>query len=201
MNYSQTEALIFAVEAHQHQTRKNGKPYVVHPIRVMYNLRQFLPENVRAGAPWAEVALLHDVVEDTDAIEAQLREKFGDYIAGAVMEVTDDQTLSKGERKRAQLRSAPHKSRVARWVKMADMLDNLSDRLNHPDTFSAEANAAYFGWKYAIFRAFALGADEKYLADALSSIFEVAKERGVWTEADAEPAALERYFAAEDAKV
>jgi len=201
MNYSQTKALAFAVQAHQKQTRKNGDPYVVHPIRVMYNLRQFLPENVRAGAPWAEVALLHDVVEDTDATEAQLREKFGDRIAGAVMEVTDDQTLSKGERKRAQLRSAPHKSRVARWVKMADMLDNLQDRLGHPEAFSAEANAGYFAWKYAIFRAFARDADESELVDQLSGVFDTAKRRGLWTETDAEPAALERYFAAEDAKV
>lgn len=201
MEYSQIRALRIAVEAHQHQTRKNGGPYVLHPIRVMQHILVCVHKDARARMPWAEVALLHDVVEDTDVTVDQLRLCFTADVVDAVMEVTDDQALSKGERKRAQLRNAPHKSRVARWVKMADMLDNLSDRLNHPDTFSAEANAAYFGWKYAIFRAFALGADEKNLADALSSIFEAAKERGVWTEADAEPAALERYFAAEDARV
>ena len=200
MNYSQHKALIIAVEAHNGQTRKNGGPYVVHPIRVMHKVKMLVSDEARAGTGWAEVALLHDVVEDTDVTEARLRESFPADVVDAVMEVTDDQTLSKGERKRAQLRNAPHKSKVARWVKMADMLDNLSDRLNHPGTFSAEANAAYFGWKYAIFRAFVLGPDEEALAGALLATFDMAKERGMWTDADATPEALERYFAAEDAR-
>ncbi len=189
-----------AVDAHQKQWRKNGEPYVLHPVRVMQAVLKLVPEEARAGTPWAEVALLHDVVEDTDVTEARLRERFDAATVDAVMELTDDQTLSKGERKRAQLRKAPHYSRVARWAKMADMLDNLSDRLRSPGTFSAEADAAYFAWKHAIFRAFALTDDVKNLAMALACVFNVARERGVWIDADAEPEALERYFVREDAK-
>lgn len=200
MEYSQINALLLAVEAHQHQTRKNGGPYILHLIRVMQHVNVCVPAEARARTPWAEVALLHDAVEDTDVTVQQIRQRFGDATADAVLEVTDDQTLPKGERKRAQLRNAPHKSQVARWVKMADMLDNLLDRLLNPDTFSPEANAAYFGWKYAIFRAFALTDDDKNFAMALSSVFRVAKERGVWTDADATPEALERYFVREDAR-
>ena len=83
---------------------------------------------------------------------------------------------------------------------MADMLDNLSDRLLKPDTFSAEANAAYFGWKYAVFRAFVLADDDKNLAMALAGVFSAAKTNGLWTDADATPEALERYFVREDAR-
>ncbi len=200
MKISHTTALVLAAGAHSDQKRKNGEPYILHPIRVMRNLLMYVPEQARADTPWAEVALLHDVVEDTDVTEVQMRTYFDAATVDAVMEVTDDQTLSKGERKRAQLRSAPHKSQVARWVKMADMLDNLSDRLLKPDTFSAEANAAYFGWKYAVFRAFVLADDDKNLAMALAGVFRAAKTSGLWTDADATPEALERYFVREDAR-
>ena len=38
-------------------------------------------------------AVLHDVVEDTDATEAELAAAFGPRVAGIVMEVTDDKSL------------------------------------------------------------------------------------------------------------
>jgi len=51
--------------------------------------------------------------------------QFGDKVAGIVMEVTDDKTLPKAERKRRQVSSAGHKSREARIVKLADKTSNL----------------------------------------------------------------------------
>ena len=44
-----------------------------------------------------------------------------------VAEVTDDKSLPKMERKRLQIVNAPHKSREAKLVKLADKLYNLRD--------------------------------------------------------------------------
>lgn len=50
-------ALQIAVKAHPGQKDKSGEPYIFHPIRVMQ----------RCSTPKAKiVALLHDMVEDTD---------------------------------------------------------------------------------------------------------------------------------------
>lgn len=45
-------------------------------------------------------------------------------------EVTDDKSLPKQERKRLQIENAPHKSREAKLVKLADKLYNLRDLCN-----------------------------------------------------------------------
>jgi (p)ppGpp synthase/HD superfamily hydrolase len=73
------EALWFAVSAHAGQFDKAGFPYVLHPIRVS--------EAVESDDEKI-VALLHDVVEDTDATLAQVYDRFGGRIANAVAAIT-----------------------------------------------------------------------------------------------------------------
>jgi hypothetical protein len=46
--------------------------------------------------------------------------EFGKQVADIVMEVTDDKTLPKDERKRKQIETAPKKSREAKLIKLAD---------------------------------------------------------------------------------
>lgn len=74
-----------------------------------------------------QAALLHDTVEDTDTSPAELEAKFGPVVARIVQEVTDDKSLPKQERKRQQVEHAPHCSRQAKLVKLADKLYNLRD--------------------------------------------------------------------------
>lgn len=74
-----------------------------------------------------QAALLHDTVEDTDTTPAELEAKFGATVARIVREVTDDRSLPKQERKRQQVEHAPHCSREAKLVKLADKLYNLRD--------------------------------------------------------------------------
>ncbi|MBK1621915.1 hypothetical protein CKO42_26820 [Lamprobacter modestohalophilus] len=50
-------ALKIATEAHAGQTDKAGRPYILHPLRVMAAMKT---DDERA------VAVLHDVIEDTD---------------------------------------------------------------------------------------------------------------------------------------
>ena len=68
-------------------------------------------------------------------------------ISGIVREVTDDKSLPKQERKRLQIEHAPHVSRKAKLVKLADKLYNLRD-LNRctPEGWTKQRVHEYFEW-------------------------------------------------------
>lgn len=78
-------------------------------------------------------ALLHDVVEDTDASFEDVEKLFGPDVCGLVREVTDDKSLETQERKRLQIENAAKSSCRAKLIKLADKLDNLRDlQVNTP---------------------------------------------------------------------
>jgi hypothetical protein len=63
------------------------------------------------------------------------------------MEVTDDKSLPKAERKRAQVAHAPHLSVKAKAVKLADKTCNLRDVTeNPPHDWPLERRQQYFEW-------------------------------------------------------
>src|SRR5690554_6846693 len=68
-----------AAEAHQHQVRRSGEPYVTHPLATALILAELRLDRATICA-----ALLHDVVEDTSVTLAELQEKFGDEVARLV---------------------------------------------------------------------------------------------------------------------
>jgi (p)ppGpp synthase/HD superfamily hydrolase len=59
-------------------------------------------------------------VEDQEVPVEMIAREFGKQVADIVMEVTDDKTLQKDERKRKQSETAPKKSREAKLIKLAD---------------------------------------------------------------------------------
>ncbi|XP_039981447.1 guanosine-3',5'-bis(diphosphate) 3'-pyrophosphohydrolase MESH1 [Xiphias gladius] len=140
------ETVNFAAEKHRNQRRKDadGTPYINHPIGVARILSH---EGGVADIEVLQAALLHDTVEDTDTTPAELEAKFGPTVARIVQEVTDDKRLPKQERKRLQVEHAPHCSRQAKLVKLADKLYNLRD-LNRctPVGWTAERVQEYFVW-------------------------------------------------------
>jgi hypothetical protein len=74
---------------------------------------------ILSGAP-PSTHLLHDGVEDQEVPVEMIAREFGKQVADIVMEVTDDKTLPKDERKRKQIETAPKKSREAKLIKLAD---------------------------------------------------------------------------------
>jgi GTP pyrophosphokinase len=68
------EAFEMAAEAHKQQRRKDGTPYITHPIAVA----RICVEEIGLGPTAAACALLHDVVEDTDIKIDEIRQKFPD---------------------------------------------------------------------------------------------------------------------------
>ncbi|KAH8358910.1 hypothetical protein KR093_003247, partial [Drosophila rubida] len=142
--------LKFAAEKHRNQRRKDPQetPYINHPINVSTILA------TEAGVTDEAVlmaALLHDVVEDTDATFSDVEQLFGADITGLVREVTDDKSLEKMERKRLQIVNAPCASHRAKLIKLADKLDNLRDlQVNTPTGWTEERREAYFVWAKSV---------------------------------------------------
>ena len=108
-------AIQIAVQAHSGQKEKNGRPYILHPIRLMLKMQNELE---------MMVAILHDVVEDTDwTLEDLRRESFPEAVIEAVNCLTH----------RKQIRYRDYIQRilgnpVARKVKLADLEDNLDSK-------------------------------------------------------------------------
>jgi len=61
------KVLVLATNAHAGQFDRGGKPYILHPLKVMHYLKSDDEELMC-------VALLHDVVEDTKTTWADLKE-------------------------------------------------------------------------------------------------------------------------------
>ena len=77
------KAYNFAEEKHHNQYRKSGESYIIHPLNVAYILAQIgLDDNTICAA------LLHDVVEDTDVTNEDIKKQFGEEIAEMVAGVT-----------------------------------------------------------------------------------------------------------------
>ena len=77
------KAYNYANEKHKDQKRGSGEPYIIHPINVAYILAEIGLDEATISA-----ALLHDVVEDTEATHEDLIENFGQEIADMVRGVT-----------------------------------------------------------------------------------------------------------------
>lgn len=73
----------FAAKAHANQVRSSGEPYITHPVSVSYILLELGMDTDTICA-----AMLHDVVEDTDATLEDIKKLFGQDVAMLVDGVT-----------------------------------------------------------------------------------------------------------------
>ena len=68
-------------------------------------------------------------------------------VQGTALDVTDDKSLDKHVRKQRQIEHAPHISKEAKLVKLADKICNLRDILASPPAdWSPERKQGYFDW-------------------------------------------------------
>ena len=107
------DALALVVAKFQGVTDKAGQPYVLHCLRVMLGVSEPLAK---------QVALMHDLVEDTDVTIEVLRSKgFSEEVVNAVQLVTHDLNDSYADYV-VRLKA----NEIARQVKLADLRDNYS---------------------------------------------------------------------------
>ena len=84
------KAYTFAAEKHKNQKRKSGESYIIHPLHVAYILASWGLDTQTICA-----ALLHDVVEDTNAIYEDIEKNFDEEVASLVEGVTKLSNLFK----------------------------------------------------------------------------------------------------------
>lgn len=108
-------AIAIAAQAHQEQRDKAGAPYILHPLRMMAHM---------SSEPEMIVAVLHDLIEDTEWTLDQLRaEGFSADVLTAIECVTrreDESYEAFVDRARG--------NELARKVKLADLEDNMDLR-------------------------------------------------------------------------
>ena len=144
------KAVNFAADKHRHQRRKDRErsPYVNHPIAVAETLARV--GNV-SNLTALQAALLHDTIEDTKTTPEDLEQVFGPEVRDLVLEVTDDKTQPKQERKQLQIEHAVHLSDRAKQIKMADIICNVCDILHSPPTeWSLDRKLEYLSWGEAV---------------------------------------------------
>lgn len=141
-----THALEFAARKHVNQKRKGKReePYVNHVAEVA---RMLAEATAGKDTNLVIAGLLHDTIEDTKTKHRELVRHFGRDVADLVREVTDDKKLRKEVRKRRQIDTAPHKSRRAKMIKIADKTANLHSIFSSPPpNWNAERRRKYLLW-------------------------------------------------------
>jgi guanosine-3',5'-bis(diphosphate) 3'-pyrophosphohydrolase len=164
------KAALYAAEKHKYQRRKgfNQVPYINHPLKVVDTLIDCGEDDIDLLV----AAVLHDVIEDTDATEAELAELFNTEISKLVLEVSDDKDLPYTIRKEQQVKSAPKLSHKAKQIKIADKICNIKDILNYPLDWSPERKLAYLDWSKQVV------AGCRGVNDLLESVFDKIFEDG-----------------------
>ena len=71
------KAVDYAQNKHQTQKRKDGSPYIIHPLAVA----QIVAEELKLDSESIEAALLHDCIEDSETTHADIAKQFSVTVA------------------------------------------------------------------------------------------------------------------------
>jgi len=122
------EMLALVRQAHQRQTRNNGRvPYWMHVQSVAQILEWVIERDDEIGDSMLRedlflAALGHDLYEDTEVTSSSIRERFGERVDGWIRALTND-----GDQDRAayldRILAAPEEVKL---IKLADLLDNTA---------------------------------------------------------------------------
>ncbi len=120
-------------------------------------------------------AVLHDILQTTETIEAELASMFGSEIAFIVAEVTDHPRFSSVTRKALRMRSAPHLSRKARLIKLAEVIESIRALGSpmSPKAWTDQHKLEYFDWAERLVQA--MGKTSSTLEAVVSAEIENAR--------------------------
>ncbi len=124
------KAFYYSLNAHSKQKRLSGEPYFIHPYQTALTLAKWGLKNnaIIAG-------LLHDLLEDTEVTEKELKKEFGKEITSLVKAVT--QIKSKKLAKKTIKRKSLEKTLIATLNKTNAILIKLADKLHNLETIKA----------------------------------------------------------------
>ena len=123
-----TRAYEFANKMHEGQFRKSGEPYVIHVIQVGYILA-----TLRCGPQTIAAGLLHDVIEDCETSDEEVKAMFGEDVLNLVESVTKIGNIEFRDEKEYQ--AANHRKIFIAMAKdVRVILIKLVDRLHNMRT-------------------------------------------------------------------
>ena len=121
-------AYVYAMKAHSNQKRASGDPYFSHPLEVAAILTGLKLDDATIAT-----ALLHDVIEDTEATRAEIDQLFGSEIGALVDGLTKIRRLDLVS-KRAEQAENFRKLLIAISSDIRVLLVKLADRLHNMRT-------------------------------------------------------------------
>ena len=124
-----------SVDAHKNQRRKSGEPYVFHPIAVA----KIVASKIGLDATCIAAALLHDVIEDTEYSEKNIKEVFGKKISKIVVGLTKISKLAKEENVSLQAENF-RKMLLTLNDDVRVILIKIADRLHNMQTLESMTN-------------------------------------------------------------
>ena len=127
------EAIRYAEEKHKDQKRKDGSPYIIHPLAVAEIVAEMgLDTDAVLGA------LLHDCIEDTDASYEDIASRFGDMVAQLVEGVTKLTRANFSSSEQQQMENL-RKMFMAMSQDIRVVLIKISDRLHNMRTMQYQS--------------------------------------------------------------
>ena len=128
-------AVEYADAKHKHQKRKDGSPYIIHPLAVAQIVAEIgLDQDAVLGA------LLHDCIEDTDASHEDIERLFGTTVAELVEGVTKLTRADFSSSEEAQMENL-RKMFMAMSKDIRVVLIKISDRLHNMRTMQYQTPA------------------------------------------------------------
>ena len=129
------QAIAYANEKHKHQKRKDGSPYIIHPLAVASIVAEF---GLDTDAILA--SLLHDCIEDTDASHDDISSQFGETVAELVEGVTKLTRANFSSTEQAQMENL-RKMFMAMSKDIRVVLIKIADRLHNMRTMQYQTPA------------------------------------------------------------
>ncbi len=128
-------AVEYANAKHQYQKRKDGSPYIIHPLAVAQVVAEIgLDMDAILGA------LLHDCIEDTDASHEEIEKLFGTTVAELVEGVTKLTRADFSSSEQAQMENL-RKMFMAMSKDIRVVLIKIADRLHNMRTMQYQTPA------------------------------------------------------------
>jgi len=106
-------ALLIALTAHKNQKDHSGKPYILHPLRILNRMKT---------KDEMTIALLHDVLEDS---KINLKDLIKYGLNKSILEAINLLTRNKKQNYNDYIKKLS-KNELARKIKIADLEDNLN---------------------------------------------------------------------------
>ena len=129
------QAVEYANAKHKYQKRKDGSPYIIHPLAVAQIVTEMgLDSDAVLGA------LLHDCIEDTDASHEEIARLFGDTVAELVEGVTKLTRANFSTSEQAQMENL-RKMFMAMSKDIRVVLIKIADRLHNMRTMQYQTPA------------------------------------------------------------